>query len=354
MGNRKLDSLVFNKTFDLKEASGLLSQYKREIVIWDSGACSRYCRTQLEYEKGFSMPTPNYAAIQKMLKLALLKGRTETATGRSSQGALTYSKAIKTAMDFSGGSELPIGRMVGIVAGKSVNRVIAVDIDRCDTRATWLLQSAMEKAEKSWPDTRPTLEMQTLSLYLAFDNKNAIPFLRQSFILCWKHYFSVKRSLIYASEVQQKILDETKVYEDKYWINIKPILEANKNRIQEATRGDFLASLSSNPSFTNLFIPEYELRIGFRLLKDALILREYRLENGKYPNSLTLVLNDSLQHNDIATGRPLQYKFKNNKIRLYSLGLNLKDDDGEGLSLAENLVRHRDEEINDDLWIELK
>ena len=59
----KLDSLVFGKTFDPKEANRFLTEYKKEISLWDSGACSRYCRTPFEYEKGYTAPIPKYISL---------------------------------------------------------------------------------------------------------------------------------------------------------------------------------------------------------------------------------------------------------------------------------------------------
>ncbi|MDO9068284.1 MAG: hypothetical protein Q7W05_07485, partial [Deltaproteobacteria bacterium] len=117
--------------------------------------------------------------------------------------------------------------------------------------------------------------------------------------------------------------------------------------------GDVFATIAM-PNNRQFFSREYEFRMGMRALKDALMLREYRLKNGKYPTSLSQAIKDSPEYNDIADGRPLRYELQKNTARLYSVGLNLKDDGGQGFSLVGNQMLNLDKEVKDDLWIELK
>ncbi|MBI5806052.1 hypothetical protein HZA73_08410 [candidate division TA06 bacterium] len=372
LDNRKLDSLVF-KTLDIKEANRLLSKYKREITLWDSGACSRYCRTNVEYEKGYNAPIPNYIALQKMLKLALLKGRLEVASGQTRQGALTYSKALKTAMDFSGGSMLTISRMVGIVAGRHANRMIAGDIGRFDSKSLLLMQETLENTEKSWPPIHPTIDMEAISIYFAADGQDAVAFIeggadgkvnanpivrivrRAGYaMLCWKQYFSVKRNLMNFSGILQQVADETSRSRSGLWSTLEPLLKRNQEGISKKAKGDVFLSIAM-PNHTIFFSREFELRMGLRVLKDALILREYSLKNGKYPADLYQAVKDSPEYNDIANGLPLRYVINQDKsVLLYSVGLNLKNDEGKNFVLSEGITRSTDNEDRDDIGIKLE
>lgn len=372
LGNRKLDSLVFNKPFNTKEATRLLARYKKEITLWDSGACSRYCRTKVEYEKGYNAPIPNYMALQKMLKLVLLKGRLEVALGQTRQGALTYSKALKTAMDFSGGSELIIGRMVGIVAGRYVNRMIAGDIGRFDSKSLLLLQETMEKAEKAWPATYPSIGMEAVSIYVAADGQDladyieganygqskANPLLRALSragysLFCWKHFFSLKRNMMNFAAMQQRTADTAAGYRDGLWSSLEPVLEWNQEHIRKKAKGDVFATIAM-PNHKQFFAREYEFRMGLRVLKDALMLKAYRMKNGKYPTNLHQAINDNPEHNDISNGLPLKYVINQDKsVWLYSVGLNLKDDGGKNFVLSEGITRSTDNEAQDDIGIKL-
>ncbi|MDO9391416.1 MAG: hypothetical protein Q7U71_06555 [bacterium] len=367
----KLDSLVFGKTFDPKEANRFLTEYKKEISLWDSGACSRYCRTPFEYEKGYTAPIPKYISLQKILKLALIKGRAEISAGRTQQGVLTYSKALKTAMDISGGSETVIARMVGIVAGKYVKRIIVNDIDRFDTGSIILLQEAIEKAEKEWPEMHASISMEALTTYMTIDTHGhlieggsigrideepMVQFIRQPAysLLCWNHFFSLKRSMINFSSLQQKFADETKVCPEKYWSNIKPALKQNEEHIKKVAKGDIFVTIAM-PNNTAFFKSEYELRMGLRVIKDALLLRNYRLKNGKYPAKLLQTVKDSPENNDIANGLPLRYVVNQDKtVWLYSVGLNLADDGGKNFVLSEGITRSTVNEAQDDIGIKLE
>jgi hypothetical protein len=368
----KLDSLVFGKSFDPKEANRFLTEYKKEIALWDSGACSRYCRTPFEYEKGYSAPLPKYMSLQKMLKLALIKGRLELASGRIPQGALTYSKALKTAMDFSGGSETIIGRMVGTVAGNYVKRVIAGDIARFDPSSVVQLQDAVERAGKTWPATYPSISMEAASIYIGADGQDAMAFIENGSeslsqanplakavrragysLLCWKHFFSLKRNMMNFAALQQETADEAAGCRAGLWSSLEPVLKRNEEHIRETSKGDVFATIAM-PNHRQFFKREYELRMGLRVLKDALVLREYRLKNGKYPFDLVQAVKDSPEFNDIADGRPLHYVRQGNAVLLYSVGLNLKNEEGKNFVLSEGITRSSDNEARDDIGIKLE
>jgi len=369
LGNRKLDSLVFNTPFNPKEASKLLSQYKKEITLWDSGACSRYCRIELEYEKGLEAPIPNYAGIQKMFKLVLLKGRMEVALGQVQQGAVTYSKALKIAMDISGGSETLLNRMVGIVAGKLALRIIAGDISRFDRSSVLQLQDALKMAEKGWPPTYPSINMEAWDVY-SFSNDdwdkiwNGSRFITSPLLgflsrvryslLSWKHFFSLKRDMLSYCGLMRKLTEEAAQSKDKPWSCLAPVLKQNEEYTKKATKGEVFAAIAM-PNFWNFFRREYEFRMGLRVLKDALILREYSLKNGKYPAKLDQAVKDSPENNDIADGLPLKYFINQDKsVWLYSVGLNLADDGGKNFVLSEGITRSTINEAQDDIGIKLE
>ena len=64
----------------------------------------------------------------------------------------------------------------------------------------------------------------------------------------------------------------------------------------------------------------------FKVLAAALAAESYRIENGKWPDALSVLEREELL--DPFTGKPLKYKRKDGDCIIYSVGMNQRDDGG--------------------------
>jgi hypothetical protein len=350
--------------FDLPTAERLVQTYAPTFALVDSGTLCKYCAIPWEYEKGYNMPLPSFIQIQNLARLALIKGRLEMARGNSKGAAETYAGVLKMGADIGGGGEVLIARMVGIVVGQTALKQIARDLDQFDLGSVLLLEDVLGRLEGNWPSPLASMESEYRLLFLpSVTGWNGIGLFaavgnpRPGFAgkaqaygvmtaLSWRHFFSVRRALLEGTRTGLELTQADRELKDKPWSEVRPRLLRTDSLLEKGRQRWDIISLSI-PNYTRMSRRYWEFISAARVLKVGLTLRENHWLPRKEPEAV-LILD---AYRDRTNGQPLhRIPAPSGKgIHLYSVGLNLVDDAGEGSWVGE---RAKDQE-KDDIWIEV-
>lgn len=351
--------------FDVKLAERLVQAFAPALALLDSGALCKTCTIPWEYEKGYNMPLLNFIQIQNLARLAVIKGRLEMARGNSRGAAESYARVLKMGADIGGGGEVLIGRMVGIVIGQAALKQMAADLNRYDLGTVLFLENVLGQSEGNWPSPLESMESEYRLLFLpSVTGWNGIGLFaavgnpRPGFAgkaqahvvmtaLSWRHLFSVRKALLEGTRAGLKLTQEEREFRDKPWSYVHPRLAQTDSLLEKRRRAWDINSLAI-PNFTRLSRRYYEFISAARVLKVGLALRENHWLPRKEPE-LILTLE---AFRDRVNGQPLHLipAPSGNGIRLYSAGLNLVDDSGEG-----SWVGERAKDVGkDDIWIEVQ
>ena len=101
-------------------------------------------------------------------------------------------------------------------------------------------------------------------------------------------------------------------------------------------RGRVTADLMAGlllPAMKNVFLAELRSETQMRLLRLLVALELFKKQNGEYPSRLDALLPAQLKELplDPFNGQSFVYRLENGNFKLYSVGENQKDDEGEGL-----------------------
>ncbi len=350
--------------FDLPTAERLVQAFAPTLALVDSGILCKYCAVPWEYEKGYNMPLPSFVQIQNLARLAIIKGRLEMARGNSKAAAGTYAGVFKMGADIGGGGEVLIARMVGIVIGQTALKQMARDLDQYDLGSVLLLKDVLGRLEGNWPSPLASMESEYRLLFLpsvsGWNGSSLLVALAASYppvpesfplrfvaaLLSWRHLFSVRKALLEGTREGLALAREERGLRDKPWSVIHPCLAQTDSILEKRRRAWDINSLAI-PNYTRLCRRYYEFISAARVLKAALALRENHWLPRKEPE-LVLTLE---AYRDRANGQPLHLipAPSGKGVRLYSVGLNLVDDAGEGSWVGE---RAKDQG-KDDIWIEV-
>ncbi len=352
------------ESFDVKLAERLTQTYAPALALVDSGTLCKYCAVPWEYEKGYNMPLPSFVQIQNLARLALIKGRLVMARRNPKAAAEAYAGVFKMGADIGGGGEVLIARMVGIVIGQTALKQIARDLDQFDLGSILLLKDVLGRLEGNWPSPLASMETEYRLLFLpSVTGWNGIGLFaavgnpRPGFAgqaqaygvmtaLSWRHFFSVRRALLEGTRTGLELTQADRELKDKPWSEVRPRLFRTDSLLEKGRRRWDINSLAI-PNYTRLCRRYYEFISAARVLKAGLAQRENHWLPRKEPE-LVLTLE---AYRDRANGQPLHLipAPSGKGGRLYSVGLNLVDDAGEGSWVGE---RAKDQE-KDDIWIEV-
>jgi len=399
-----LDVRLGKDSLEISRAESLVQKYEKAFALFDSGACCRYYYIPIDYRKGSAKPLL-IGNIESLLRLAIIKGRLEQAKGANRTASEIYSKALKMSgevgnagevhaanmlgADISPGGNIFVGRMVGIILGDVARYQISSDLNLFDLESVILLKEAVTQLEQNWPPLDSAVEAKgrllllpsvsgwdgsdftsiwfasdslaepahyTISIIFADINSWDLPsFARKPVytahkrvmfsLMAWRHLFSVRKSTRYGV---QRLFDLAKSYRnntDKRWVSMQALVKkAEDAELDEFRKGE-ASGLVAYASHFWIYTNYYEDQFRTRVLKSALWLREYKLKHKKYPEPLVTFLASDTAYYDLADNKPLHFVRDsiNQTIRLYSVGLNMKDEQGKS-SWSEP----------DDIWIELK
>jgi hypothetical protein len=371
-GNLSIATLTKEgEPFDIKLAERLTQTSAPALALLDSGAACTYCAIPYEYEKGMTMPIPNYIGLQNLAKLGVIRGRLEMTRGKPRAAAESYARAMKMGADIGGGGEALIGRMVGIVLGQIALKQIAADLAQFDLPSILSLENTISQLESDWPSPNTSLECEIQVYFLpglsgwngssqcftALSQRVPRPGLvgkiqAQGVLsaLSWRSFFSCRKGLLDGLRPNIAFAHQARTLQGKSWEEGKAWLEKLDAEGQRASRRHDPASFF----FPNTFRMSkrfYEHLAAMRVLKASLVVRESRLEQPKNPPHPESVLAKDSSLFDLANGQPLRVKMvpDGKTIRLYSVGLNLTDDAGEGNRIGER----NPDQPKDDIWIEI-
>jgi hypothetical protein len=354
-------------SFTQSEVERLVTTYARALALWDSGASCRYCAIPAEYEKGQEMPILKFIPLHYLAKLAVLKGRLELAKENSQGAAETYARVLKMGADISGGEEILITWMVGSVIRDIGVQQMASDLSRFDLASTKFLREAVGQIEGRWPSLDSSLEAESrifmIPLAKDWDESRTASLLGEAHpnfssnllgrlflsLWSWRSQFSFRKGLLEAVRRQRGFLSAYRAVQNKPWSGITPLLQKTESDI-EKEKSSFGFSSSAVLIPPHIIWRAFASRSILRVLKVALAVRESRLSQKRNPEPLDSLLSRDPAVFDLATGKPMRYKIApdGKTVRLYSVGLNLRDDGGEGLKMLWSK-----DEVKDDIWIEV-
>jgi hypothetical protein len=364
--------------FQISEAERLVQTYANVIALWDSGTSCRFCAIPLEYEKGPVMSIDEYGNLVTLARLAVIKGHLELVKGNPLAAAELYAKTLKMGADVGGGGEHLIGRLVGLAIAITALQQAAPDINQFDLKATTYLKEAIGKIEQNWPSLDSAVEVRVRSLllpgYTGWDGSDLLflQYIMNNYFIGHDHYnfpvgsrimhrlllsytswnrlFSVRWSALEGIRKLRSFAKASNAIPDKSWSNVTHFHQMRLNNDFERGAKHLDPSLMAWPMLIELYMYHYENLMAFRTLKAALWLKEYHLNHRNYPESLDAYFSSDINYYDLADREPLHYRFDkaDGIIRLYSVGLNLKNDGGE--IDKDSWGRHQG---HDDIWVEL-
>jgi hypothetical protein len=391
-------------SLEVSLADSLVQKYDKAYALFDSGACCRYYTIPDEYQNEPAKPLVS-DRIPSLARLAVIQGRLEMAEGNPRAAAEIYAKVLKMgsevgsageaysaplfASDISSGGNVFAGRLVGIDIGDAAVYQSISDLDKFDLESVSYLLNTISRVEKNWPPLDSALEAKGRLLLLpsitgwdglqidhiyfissepyqpgsyviggwpADLESDRLPswargvvfysFLRvPSSIFAWRQLFSVRLSFLYGIKKITLMAERCRTIRPQTWKYIEPEVKAFRDTYEKDAWRLGMPAIFAHSSVD--WICDYYNRylVEMRLLKCALWLREYKLKHKKYPDSLNAFLSSDTAYYDPDNNHPLHVTMDSTgqKIRLYSVGQNLKDDEGKN-----------NWEDKDDIWIELR
>ena len=99
-------------------------------------------------------------------------------------------------------------------------------------------------------------------------------------------------------------------------------------------------------NFDSVYLKEAAFEALMLTTKAGLACEIFRRNNGRYPESLDVLVPEILGERplDPFTGKPLSYKIENNELLIYSFGSNEKDDGGRGKYAINQMVEEKDDD----------
>jgi hypothetical protein len=359
------------KKFTFADSEHVVKRYARALAVWDSGAACRYCIIPTDYEKGLMKPIPNYIGFQKLSELALVYSNTELANGNRQKAAEVYVKVFKMGADIGGGEEELMGRMFGNEIASNVEKQLMSNINAFDLEETAYLRENLRAVERNWPRFDSALEAEGRSYLLpsntGWDGMKLFfmmmgggyiepPFMLRildrigASLLSWNQVFSVRFTAIAASQRVVNWAKRCNAVQGKDWETIQPVLVRADSEVARDSR-HWDITVIPIPNFTRMYKRTYATHVAMRVIEGGLRLRGYKLEHKQFPNNLEQFLASDTSHYDPANSKPLHsVRDSTGKvIRLYSIGLNLKDEKGEGTPTNGWTNAEKD-----DIWVEVK
>ena len=378
------DSLEFSR------AESLVRKYEQVYALFDSGACYRYYAIPEEYRKDPARPLVS-DCILPLARLAVIKGRLEMAKGNPRTAAEIYAKVLKMgadvgsageaysaplfAADISSGGNVFVGRLVGIDIGAVAEYQAYSDLNKFDLESIFYLRETISQIEKNWPPLDSALEAKGRLLLLpsvtGWDGTqgddiyfiSSEPHQPGSYVIggwpsdiesdklpswargivyysiqrvvfssfVWRQYFSVRLSFLKGTKEIIVMADKCRSIQPQTWTNLAPVEKAFRDNYEKDAWRLGMPAIYAHSSVDWICDYYYKYLFNMRILKSALWLREYQLKHGIYPDNLNIFLSSDTAYYDLANNQPLHVAWDSTgqKIKLYSVGQNLKDDGGK-------------------------
>jgi hypothetical protein len=216
----------------------------------------------------------------------------------------------------------------------------AYDVDTCRTIIEQLDPSlwrrglilSLESERASMFDCYTRLERHDSSLLNEFYGNSIFGWLAQPLL---------KVDFMYA----MRFIDETEDLIKKNYFESKNNFTALNNRI-ESLAPWYVFSLMLVPSGESAFFKEQVLEANIMMAAAGIACRLFRMKYGDFPESLSMLSPEFLPGIplDPFSGRPLVYKKTGSGIKIYSVGSNMRDDNGVETWEITQLVAEKDDD----------
>ena len=368
-----INSYSYNrKKCTFSDSERLIKRYERALAVWDSGTTCRYCVIPTDYERGLYRPIPNYIGLQRLAELTLVSAEVELSRGDDIKAAEIYAKVLKMGADVGGGEEVIIGQMVGVVIARKAETSLKTNLNSFNLEAIITLKKNLHQIETNWPRYDTALEAEGRSILLpastGWDGTNIFEPFQTMYpwgqrrplyiqilsrltysLLSWRRGFSGRLTAIATSRRVLNLAKRYSAVQKRDWENLRPILVSADSEVERDSR-HWDITVIPVPNINRMYQRLYTSLIAMRVIEGGLWLREYKRRNKKYPENLDAFLASDTAYYDLADDKPLHFikDSTGTAIRLYSIGLNLKDDRGEGD--PKNWTNGE----KDDIWVEVK
>ena len=297
----------------------------------------------LDYAKGIGSqgpltPVPNFLAAQLGAKALCLEGRYLESLGKHREALEDYLTALTMGRDYMSPGNSLISPLVGVAvisvgtgqirALVTAGKLAPADLERCRTR--------LEAIDKDYPSFADAFRVESLHIRWWIDrirkDGNAEGLIAES-----------KMPPETATELRQAVKDIDRIEADhkKLWDTIvrneeTPWWKQNREEYNKELERIHAAShplvAKTVPNFLEAGTRGWTARAGLRLARVATGLEIYKLQNGRYPDSLDALTPAQIGAEppvDPFAGKSFRYRLDGDRYAMWSLGPDSADNAAE-------------------------
>ena len=170
-------------------------------------------------------------------------------------------------------------------------------------------------------------------------------------LLSWRYLFSVRRAEIEGLERFLAYPRRLGNLQGKNWEDIEPIIQQADHDYEDYSRRFEVMNALIYQNLLSSYRQDYSHRLALQVLAGGLLLQEAKIKKGDFPEKMEEFLASDSGVVDLPDRKTLHFRFSQDgkTLRLYSVGLNLRDDGGEGFPVG----AWTSNQSKDDIWIEV-
>jgi len=304
----------------LKKNEGALNLARQATLI-------EKCRFPLEYEKGPKMLLPHLSKMARLARLLALKAGLQSREGQTDESLKTIQVGLRLGKSLLA-EPICISQLVRISINIIVLNEMEMILDQKKTQPTtyedlireldglegrraFTRSLEGERAIWLWAFKEPSMAVEYPGEYRLYGSYLLRPILKMDEV----HYLRMMGRIIALSRLP-------------YYQAIARVKDFKKE-LGDVPRYCYLTRILV-PALNNAFVRQTQSEAQIRAAKLALALKIYKAKKGTYPLSLKALTPEILPQlpQDPFTGKDYIYRREGEGFIVYSLGLNLKDDQG--------------------------
>ncbi len=296
------------------------------------GAAKPYCYFQKDWDNGANVLLPEYASMKSVSRAVLARAHLR-ATGGDIEGAVSDFESVQRTSRHLASQPVLIGMMVSValeaMQGKTIERLLPAATK--DKQLSAALQTQVNALTQDW-DLTNGLKGEAFLNWWCTDHLSDLSGMSGYFgsneplpMKLTKNSQTAARALKSAIlEIYTPALHDYKPYGDASVVFNGIDRRANKAKAESLLARPFLEILI--PVWGQLPSTLDKAKARKLLLLAALDVIEYRRSKGTWPKSLADTGGSYLDPFDV---KPLRYKTEGQGFRVWSVGINGKDDGGK-------------------------